>query len=228
MKFLSRLLLFGIAWSLLAGCSTVDDEILPPKELIDFKETLPIKKIWSTKLGKGSEFLRISLSPAGDSNRIYAASRDGVVSALNPDNGRMIWQADVDVLLSAGPGTGEDYVVVAGSDGPPTCQHIVHFEELIVPDTGSDFIHEPIVSDLDNLSGLQVASKKPDFLRISHEIGVRECHHASGAGGDDLRRIETEATYVAQSPRHPALVPGSQAFCGVFNHLQTVLLGQLQ
>jgi outer membrane protein assembly factor BamB len=147
MKFPSRLLLFSIAWGLLAGCSTVDDDILPPKELIDFKETLPIKKIWSTNLGEGSKFLRISLSPAGDSNRIYAASRDGVVSALNPDNGRMIWQADVDVLLSAGPGTGEDYVVVAGSDGDLICLTATNGHEIWRSNINGESLARPLIKN---------------------------------------------------------------------------------
>lgn len=123
MRFLSRLLLLGTAAGLIGGCGLFggDDEVLPPKELIKFKATLPVKKIWSAKLGKGSEFLRVSLSPAGDGNRIYAASRDGVVSAFNPENGKRIWRVDLDVLLSAGPGAGEDYVVVSGSDGDLIC-----------------------------------------------------------------------------------------------------------
>jgi outer membrane protein assembly factor BamB len=147
MKFLSRFLLFSIASSLLASCSTLDEDVLPPQELIDFKETLPIKKIWSTKLGKGSQFLRISLSPTGDNDRIYAASRDGFVSAFNPDNGRMIWQADVGVLLSAGPGTGEDYVVVAGSDGDLICLAATNGREIWRSNINSESLARPLIKN---------------------------------------------------------------------------------
>ncbi len=123
MTFLPRLLLFTSLAMLVAGCGIFggDDDVLPPKKLIKFKATLPIKKAWSAKLGKGSEFLRLSLSPAGDGKRIYAASRNGVVSALNPENGKPIWRVELDLPLSAGPGVGEDYVVVAGSDGLLIC-----------------------------------------------------------------------------------------------------------
>ena len=122
MRFLTRLLLFGTAsavMGLIAGCGLFggDDDVLPPKELIKFKSTLTVKKVWSAKLGKGSEFLRVGLSPAGDGDRIYAASHNGVVTAFNPETGKKIWRVEVDVLLSAGPGAGENYVVVAGSDG---------------------------------------------------------------------------------------------------------------
>ncbi len=126
MRFLTRLLLLGTASGLMgmiAGCGLFggDDDVLPPKKLIKFEATLPVKKIWSAKLGKGSEFLRVGLSPAGDGERIYAASRNGLVSAFNPETGKRIWRVEVDVLLSAGPGTGENYVVVAGSDGDLIC-----------------------------------------------------------------------------------------------------------
>ena len=123
MRFLTRLLLLGTASGLIAGCGLFggDDDVLPPKKLIKFEATLPVKKIWSAKLGKGSEFLRVGLSPAGDGKRIYAASRNGLVSAFNPETGKRIWRVEVDVLLSAGPGTGENYVVVAGSDGDLIC-----------------------------------------------------------------------------------------------------------
>jgi outer membrane protein assembly factor BamB len=123
MKLLLRFLLLTAPAILIAGCGLFgdDDDVLPPKELLKFKATLPVKKAWSAKVGKGSEFMRVSLSPAGDGKRIYAASNDGVVSAFNPDNGKRIWRIELDLPLSAGPGVGENHVVVAGSDGDLIC-----------------------------------------------------------------------------------------------------------
>ncbi len=105
---------------LLSGCGIFgddDDEELAPAELLDFEETLDVRRVWSQKLGKGSEFLRIGLAPAGDGNRIYAASYDGNVSAYDPDSGKRIWRVETDTILSAGPGVGDDVVIVAGYDG---------------------------------------------------------------------------------------------------------------
>ncbi|MGI9262833.1 MAG: outer membrane protein assembly factor BamB, partial [Woeseiaceae bacterium] len=104
----------------LSGCGIFgddDDEELTPAELLEFEETLDVRRIWSQKVGKGSEFLRIGLAPAGDGNRIYAASYDGNVSAYDPDSGKRIWRVETDTVLSAGPGVGADVVVVAGYDG---------------------------------------------------------------------------------------------------------------
>ena len=104
---------------LLASCGIFSDtdEDEEPKELVKFQPTLKVKRVWSTKLGGESEFMRVALKPAGDGNRIYAASYDGVVSALNPKNGKHVWKTKLDTELSAGPGVGEERVVVVATDG---------------------------------------------------------------------------------------------------------------
>ncbi len=115
-----RFVTWLVAALLIAGCSIFggdDDEELQPTKLLKFEQTLDVRRLWSAKLGDGTEFLRIALSPAGDGNRIYAASYDGKVSAYDPEDGDRIWRTEVDVVLSAGPGVGEGLVVVAGYDG---------------------------------------------------------------------------------------------------------------
>lgn len=104
----------------LSACSIFGgdkDEELEPLELVDIEQTLDVRKLWSEKLGEGTESLRIGLNPSGDGNRIYAASYDGNVSAFNPENGDRVWQTELELNLSAGPGVGEGIVVVAGYDG---------------------------------------------------------------------------------------------------------------
>jgi len=76
-RSLVRLAVASTAAFLLAGCSIFgddEDEELEPLELVDIEETLDVRRLWSEKLGAGTEFLRMGLSPAGDGNRIYTAS----------------------------------------------------------------------------------------------------------------------------------------------------------
>jgi len=104
----------------LGGCSLLgggDDEELQPVELADFDEALDVRRVWSAKVGKGTEFLRLALQPASDGDRVYAASYDGNVSAYGLENGARVWRTETDVTLSAGPGVGDGLVVVAGYDG---------------------------------------------------------------------------------------------------------------
>jgi outer membrane protein assembly factor BamB len=149
MKLLLRFLLLTAPAILMAGCGLFgdDDDVLPPKELLKFEATLPVKKAWSAKVGKGSEFMRVSLSPAGDGKRIYAASNDGVVSAFNPDNGKRIWRVELDVPLSAGPGVGENYVVVAGSDGDLICLSADDGREIWRIAIDAESLARPLIKD---------------------------------------------------------------------------------
>ena len=119
MSKLRHLFAIGLTVIVLAGCSLFGDKEteLPPTELVKFEQTLDLKKVWSTKVGKGSEFLRLSLIPSGDGTRIYAASVNGVVTAFDPAKGKRQWTNELEIELSAGPGVGEDLVVVAGKDG---------------------------------------------------------------------------------------------------------------
>jgi len=107
------------AGSLLASCGLFGDEEeeLEPMELVDIDESIKVKRIWSSKIGGKSEFLRVALRPASDGNRIYVASEDGNVSAYDSEDGDQIWRNELDVELTSGPGVGEGLVVVAAKDG---------------------------------------------------------------------------------------------------------------
>lgn len=94
-----------------------EEKELEPTALTDIVTKVNIKRLWSTKIGDGAEFLRVALQPAGDGNRIYAASRDGNVVALNPETGKVLWRTELEMELSAGPGVGNNLVVVGAADG---------------------------------------------------------------------------------------------------------------
>lgn len=119
MTSIARTLLV-VATSLALGACGIfgdDDDELEPAELIDFEAKLKIKRLWSAKLGADAEFLRVALSPAGDGNRIYAASRDGNVHAFDPATGQRTWRRELGLELSAGPGARNGLVVVIAADG---------------------------------------------------------------------------------------------------------------
>ena len=121
MKFAFRI--FGIltAAVVVSSCSMFgggdDDEELEPTELTDIVTSVNVRRLWNVRIGDDAEFLRVALQPAGDGNRIYAASRDGNVVALHPETGKEFWRSELDIELSAGPGVGEGLVVVGAADG---------------------------------------------------------------------------------------------------------------
>ena len=135
--------------AVLSGCSSMGrdkNEELEPVELVDFKETLKVKRVWSKKLGGGSEALRVALSPAYDGNRVYAASYDGKVSALDSDSGKQIWRTDLDIILSAGPGVGENLLVVAGYDGDLIALNATDGSELWRRNIAGESLAKPVIS----------------------------------------------------------------------------------
>lgn len=143
----------AMAWMLtlfLAGCGIFGgdkDEELQPSELLEFEPSLDIRRLWTAKVGAGTEFLRIGLSPAGDGNRIYAASYDGNVVAFNPDNGRRIWRTETEAILSAGPGVGEGVVVVAGYDGDLIALNAEDGSELWRTNIEGESLSRPLVHE---------------------------------------------------------------------------------
>ena len=89
----------------------------PPAELVEFERVIEIDDVWSRRVGKGSEQLRLGLRPASDGMRVYAAARDGTVAALDAETGRVQWSIDTDLPLSAGPAFGVGLLAVAASNG---------------------------------------------------------------------------------------------------------------
>lgn len=138
-----------VASLLLSSCGLFSDkeEENEPKELVDFQSKLKIKRLWSVKIGGASEFLRVGLRPSGDGNRIYAASQDGKVVALDPVSGKQHWKSDLEVQLSAGPGVSEGVVVVVSRNGYVILLDADSGTELWRTYIGSEALAQPLIKD---------------------------------------------------------------------------------
>ena len=140
------LALLGLA---LASCGVFskDEKELKPLELTRIKTEVNVKRLWSVGVGDKAEFLRIALQPTGDASRIYAASRDGNVVALNPESGREFWRTRLKMKLSSGPGVGENLVVVGGSDGWVVALDSETGAERWRADLAGESLARPVVKD---------------------------------------------------------------------------------
>jgi outer membrane protein assembly factor BamB len=106
--------------ALLGGCGVFgkkDEPIEAPAELTDIQPVLTVRKAWEARIGSGSELLNLALRPAIEGGRVYAASRNGRVTALDSETGRRLWMTDTKLDLSAGPAVGQGLVVVGSSGG---------------------------------------------------------------------------------------------------------------
>ena len=149
MTRISRIAGLLAATMLVAGCGVFSDkdEALEPMKLVDIDETVKVKKVWSAKLGGDSEFLLLALRPTGDGSRIYAASHDGRVSAFDPESGKLVWRTDLEVGLSAGPGTGEGYVAVVASDGYAILLDAANGAEMWRADVDAESLARPLIKN---------------------------------------------------------------------------------
>lgn len=118
-----RLLLLALSLFGFSGCGMINtylagsDNSLPPAELISIDTPIAIQELWNVRVGSGTEETYIQLRPAVEAGRIYAASHDGIVMALDADTGASIWQVDTDFTITAGVGLSLDLVLVGTSDG---------------------------------------------------------------------------------------------------------------
>ncbi len=125
MKLLFRLPVLMMLSVLLAGCGTMadprewfgsDDPALEPAELVDFTPTLKPKELWSRDIGDASAVLR-RLMPAVDNGVLYVANTDGDLYAMEADSGKIIWQIETKLPVSAGPGVAEELVALGTKEG---------------------------------------------------------------------------------------------------------------
>ena len=108
---------------LLNGCSWIkswgDDEedADAPAELVDFEPTLKVGKVWSTDVGKGLDKAGKQLRPVYASGSLYAADYEGLLMAVNADNGRKHWEIKTKLPFTGGPGISDNLLLMGTQDG---------------------------------------------------------------------------------------------------------------
>ncbi|MGL5285817.1 MAG: outer membrane protein assembly factor BamB [Aeromonas sp.] len=94
-------LVLGAAVALvLQGCSLFggDEDLTPMAPLPQIQSAFEADTAWSSSVGGGIGDFYSQLRPALDGSRIYAASRDGDVTALDASNGDKVWRVDLSDL----------------------------------------------------------------------------------------------------------------------------------
>jgi outer membrane protein assembly factor BamB len=101
------------AAALLAACSSSSKQERPA-DLTPIKAPLSIQVAWRVKVGDSR---RTFMQPALVQNAIYAASAEGDLIRLDPNDGKQVWHVQTPVRLGAGVGTDGFVVAVAGQRG---------------------------------------------------------------------------------------------------------------
>jgi outer membrane protein assembly factor BamB len=120
---MSKLLCLLSVSLLLGSCSMFSflgqkkDESLEPNRLSDFTAEVTLRRLWSTNVGNGQGDKKFNrLKPALGGNRVFAASNNGTVMAVEAESGRQVWRQRLRVTLTGGVGYGNGIVVVGSED----------------------------------------------------------------------------------------------------------------
>ncbi|MFV0450541.1 MAG: outer membrane protein assembly factor BamB [Vibrio sp.] len=99
-KMFNKVLLSSAVLALLAGCAGEEENIVMAPVPVVKSEFTP-KSLWSTSIGDGVGHYFSKLKPEYAYGKVYVASRDGIVKALDPENGKEIWKIDLEEDVSA-------------------------------------------------------------------------------------------------------------------------------
>lgn len=111
-----RLITVLLSAFLISACGDSDNSE-PPAELVDFKQTLKVKELWSVDTGLGVEQLFVKFFPLLLNDRIVVTDRNGKVSAFNIKTGDRLWETELNTVISGGVGGNEKNLVVTSRNG---------------------------------------------------------------------------------------------------------------
>ncbi|MCG8412802.1 MAG: outer membrane protein assembly factor BamB [Pseudomonadales bacterium] len=152
----SWLLLVSLA--ALTACSTLenlnplswfsDDEVNPPKELVQIEDEVELRRQWSIDVGNGQGDNYTELTPAIDGDVIYAASENGTVVAVELESGDLLWRNRLDdIILTGGVGAGGGLVVVGSRDAEVIALNQADGEIAWINPVTSEVVAPPIAND---------------------------------------------------------------------------------
>ncbi len=139
-------LLAVAALTLLAACSKEKD-VEPPAELVDFKATVKVDRVWSGKVSGDDAVLRLGLGLAAEREQVYGAGAGGEVAAFELASGRSVWRTRTKAALAGGPGVGFGLVVVGSSDGEVIALEQADGRERWRAKVGGEVLSAPAVAE---------------------------------------------------------------------------------
>jgi len=159
-RHVMRAILLLTTLFLLNGCAVLDegknfltgmmggeDNSNPPAALIEYKPEIELEKIWQESVGDGAGEYYLKLGLAISYGKLFAGDRGGLVVARDLKTGDEIWSQDTDKLLSAGPGVGEETVIMGSSHAEVIALSIETGEPLWETQVSSEVLAAPVVSD---------------------------------------------------------------------------------
>jgi len=110
-----------LAVALLPGCSWIkswgDPEPGDPAPLVEFEQSLEVRRVWSTSVGDGMGRAGLNMSPVFASGVLFVADHEGRLVAVDAETGRKNWELKTEQPFSGGPGLDDDQIYMGTIDG---------------------------------------------------------------------------------------------------------------
>lgn len=142
-------LIVTLSLFVLGGCGIFggDEPVDPPAELVKLKQAFKVRPIWSVKIGGKSEHLHLGLSPVTDGARVYAASHDGNIVAVDTISGKTYWEKELDLPFSGGPGVGDGLLAIGTGDGDILALNTINGDILWHIELSGEVLSTPAVGE---------------------------------------------------------------------------------
>jgi len=131
---------------LLSGCSD-DEDLYLPNPLVDIENQFETQVLWSTDIGDGLGERSGKISPVYAYKKIYIADSEGKVAAVNPDNGKIIWETNSELPIAGGPAVANRIVAVGTSQGEVLVLDAETGEEIWRAQVSSEVISSPAIGE---------------------------------------------------------------------------------
>ncbi|MDO6427447.1 outer membrane protein assembly factor BamB [Thalassotalea sp. 1_MG-2023] len=217
-----KTLLMGCLLTGLMACSSTDDEIDPnePVELTEITERFEAEVAWEESIGGvGKYFSRITPLVAYD--KLYSASREGEVYAMDPATGKELWRTDLrkegeggffsskpTAFLNGGPTAAMNKVFIGSENGDVYA---------LDAETGELSWHSKVKGEVLSAPGFDAG-----VLVVNTASGVVKAFNATD--GETLWQIEQDVPPLTlRGTSSPALAAGG-AVVGAPNGSLTVYL----
>ncbi len=142
------IILFLISLVFITSCkNNKKEKKYEPIEIVDVVQQGQFKTLWTKEIDDGEKAYGYQLIPNFDDTDVYIAGQEGTVIKLNATSGAQDWTLNLGRELSAGPGVGNDILVVGTPEGSVIALDKSNGTQLWDVRLSSEILSPPIVDN---------------------------------------------------------------------------------
>ena len=130
----------------LTGCSSKGEKSVEPAKLVEFEQTISVKKRWSTRVGMGLGNRFVGISPAVTERYVYAGDANGRLVALDRESGKQLWKMKTGDSISSGINASYNMVAYGTENGEIVVRNAEDGVELWRSEVRSEILAVPQLS----------------------------------------------------------------------------------